>query len=332
MQVPRDFQFPNPKLREGLQFWLKGQSVSQDGRNRVRPFRKLEANLLPKKIRAPFYMKWKPIFTYLERGAELGLPEDTGEMTADEVNGAFDKCVDYLKRTVSYCWRNRKVDPLSYTIGTWSNKTSRGAIEQKGSVEDRRHMAEAGNRNRRKPNQKRRRELAQRPLYRHRQQSRQRRLAAEGQRGGGVQDEEEALEVGEIDEDGALVVGTEAFDALVRGDSGSPLDEEIEQEVEEEMRIEEEENEDGEAAGLERAQALEGSTCNDEQQKVASSKEPGKCSIIGCTVVNLAPDHICHHCQAGVHNLCAQSAGLTDDDNELNMYCSLACKQHLTEV
>jgi hypothetical protein len=119
-QVPKDFQFPQPKLREGLQFWLKGQSVSQNGRSRVRPFRKLTPKNLPSRnLRDTFNMKWKPIFSYLEKGAGLDLPRDTSRMTGDEVEAAYNKCIEYLKKTVSYCWRKKGGDPLNYTIGTW---------------------------------------------------------------------------------------------------------------------------------------------------------------------------------------------------------------------
>ena len=54
------------------------------------------------------------------------------------------------------------------------------------------------------------------------------------------------------------------------------------------------------------------------------------CCIPGCTWSRNVPDHHCYResCTNLVHNLCAQANNLTadDDDNELNMYCSPACK------
>ena len=111
MQVPKDFKFPNPRLREGLQFWLKGQSVLQDGASRVQPFCKLVPYSLPKKAQKLFNVKWKPVFLFLEEGAELQLPGNIEGMTADKVNAKYKKCVRYLKKTVSYCWKNKKIDP-----------------------------------------------------------------------------------------------------------------------------------------------------------------------------------------------------------------------------
>ena len=52
-------------------------------------------------------------------------------------------------------------------------------------------------------------------------------------------------------------------------------------------------------------------TCNDdEKQKVAKSKQAGRCSIVGCTWTTLAPDHACYRCQCAVHLLPSQMSGL----------------------
>lgn len=50
------------------------------------------------------------------------------------------------------------------------------------------------------------------------------------------------------------------------------------------------------------------------------------CIIPNCIIKTLAPDHRCYNCGFGVHNLCTQSNKLTGDDGELNIYCSIACK------
>ena len=50
--VPKNFAFPhNPNLKDGLQLWLKGQTVSVDGNSHVRPFRKLQTSDLPLGVR-----------------------------------------------------------------------------------------------------------------------------------------------------------------------------------------------------------------------------------------------------------------------------------------
>ena len=52
------------------------------------------------------------------------------------------------------------------------------------------------------------------------------------------------------------------------------------------------------------------------------------CCIPGCAWSRNVPDHPCYRnsCTSLIHNLCAQANNLTDDDNELNMFCSPACK------
>jgi hypothetical protein len=54
-----------------------------------------------------------------------------------------------------------------------------------------------------------------------------------------------------------------------------------------------------------------------------------QCSIPHCADNRNMPDHKCRHCKTKVHNLCAQREGLCSDENELNMYCSLQCKQQI---
>jgi hypothetical protein len=60
-------------------------------------------------------------------------------------------------------------------------------------------------------------------------------------------------------------------------------------------------------------------------------KGRGCCAVQGCTRASGSTDHDhqCYKrgCPYFVHNLCVQDHFLSDDDNELNMYCSTACKE-----
>mgnify|MGYP000040307265 CR=1 FL=1 len=54
------------------------------------------------------------------------------------------------------------------------------------------------------------------------------------------------------------------------------------------------------------------------------------CAIQGCTFGGspMQADHKCHNkCGRVFHNLCAQMKDLCDDDNELDMCCSMECKR-----
>jgi hypothetical protein len=65
--VPQDFCFPKATLREGLRFWLQGQTVSTDGSKVVKPFRQLKLAGLPngstklssRCIGLPSFRTWK---------------------------------------------------------------------------------------------------------------------------------------------------------------------------------------------------------------------------------------------------------------------------------
>ncbi len=52
------------------------------------------------------------------------------------------------------------------------------------------------------------------------------------------------------------------------------------------------------------------------------------CAIKGCTFgTALNADHKCYNkCGRVFHNLCAQMNDLCDNDNKLDMYCSMECK------
>jgi hypothetical protein len=60
-----------------------------------------------------------------------------------------------------------------------------------------------------------------------------------------------------------------------------------------------------------------------------STTKPTTCAIKGCTFgTALKADHKCYNkCGRVVHNLCAQANNLCDEDNELDMYCSIECKR-----
>ena len=56
------------------------------------------------------------------------------------------------------------------------------------------------------------------------------------------------------------------------------------------------------------------------------------CAVRGCKRIleegAKANQHHCYcvSCKKPIHLLCCMENGLCDDDNELNMYCSLTCK------
>ena len=65
------------------------------------------------------------------------------------------------------------------------------------------------------------------------------------------------------------------------------------------------------------------------EQEIPNAATTGTpCCIPGCQWSQNVPDHRCYRssCTRLVHNLCAQSNNLTDDEHEVNMYCSRICK------
>jgi hypothetical protein len=200
--VPKNFSFPNVRLREAIRFWLFGQTVSSDGHERVRPFRKLTLVMLPRNLNAMFRTKWLPIFKYLQ---EVLAPQstETFEDDEDEIEQKYQRALAHLKERVSYCWN--KTDPTKFTLGTWSNKTSRSAIMKCGNLRDREKLSEASNRNNVRPYQKRKKKTMDKPLYPFRQRRRiekqQRRASERDEDNGDETDEDNGDERDEDDGD-----------------------------------------------------------------------------------------------------------------------------------
>lgn len=184
--VPKDFKLPSkPKLREGLNLWLKGQTLSADGSTFVRPFRRFKTNgkfhgIFSNELKRAFKSQWG-IFEYLEKHIEDRLPSDTKAMSVEEIEAYFQKCVDVLQTRVSYCFEGSCDNPIgNWAIGNWTNKTQFSSIQDRGTASDKALLPAAGNRNRAHPGLKRKRSQKPAALYTNRQQIRQARRAPQG--------------------------------------------------------------------------------------------------------------------------------------------------------
>jgi hypothetical protein len=171
--VPEDFQFPKVKLRDALRFWVLGQSVSVDGSQAVQPYRKLGAANIPKRLVGLFQTQWVPIFKFIsERGVDFS-QDNISETTLENL---YEECVNVLKSHVSYCFQRKSgVNPLDYSLGTWSNKTSRSSISNFGTDDDKLKLSEPTMRNKSRHHKfARKKRTSQRPLYPRRQAKRNR--------------------------------------------------------------------------------------------------------------------------------------------------------------
>jgi hypothetical protein len=163
--VPKTFSFPKARLQEATRFWLKGQTMSSDGQERVRPFMKLMLAMLSRNLNATFRTQWLPILKFLEEKLATQSKE-TFEDDEDETEQKYRRCLAHLKDQVSDCWNKTKSDPTKFTLGTWSNKTKRlSAIVKSGNAMDREKLSEASNHSKVRPNKRRIKKKAEKPLY-----------------------------------------------------------------------------------------------------------------------------------------------------------------------
>jgi hypothetical protein len=221
-------------LREGLRFWLRGQSVSIDGAKVVKPFRKLALPGLPSpSLKNKYKVQWKPIFSYLEENGAYKVPRNTQQMMDGEIERIYDQCVNFLKDNVSYCFQSRRSAPTNWGLGTWSLKTWRSTILKKGTEADKAKVALATNRNRaRRPSTQPGRQMAMNPLYRYRQRQRVDRLIGNNNQ---PQQENNLQETAQQDEGDAF---GNAFENVELSDAARARGQEIEQEVNAELRVE----------------------------------------------------------------------------------------------
>jgi len=97
--VPQNFEFPaRCKLDIGWKLWLQGlpsnQIVGTDGKVQaapIRPFRKFNPELLPKKVRSTYELHWKPIFKMMELTENLAIIEDPGQINAQFLEDTLRK-------------------------------------------------------------------------------------------------------------------------------------------------------------------------------------------------------------------------------------------------
>ena len=144
--VPQGYEFPKVNLKDGLRIWLKEQTISTDGMDRIKPLRKISLSMLPKRLAQQVRVNFLPIFKFLEP-VLLNLPKEDGDITEEIIQKAYDDCISFLKGRVSYLFQNGRTNPTQYSLGTWSNKTSFSAIAKAGTEQDKAAMSEANRRN-----------------------------------------------------------------------------------------------------------------------------------------------------------------------------------------
>ncbi len=365
--VPKDFKFPKVKLREAIRFWLCGYSVSEDGNQRIKPFKNLTLDMLPDHLKNEFKLQWKPIFGFISDAANFpsGSP-----ITSRMVNEAYERCVDFLKTSVSYCFLKKKNPEEVWSIATWSVRVSRSSIEKDGTESDKEKLAMASNRNKPRGHMKRNRPESDNPLYGRRQQKRKNTKNHDSTQGientgtvvpqplpqrapqqqqqrpinnyGVIAQQQETRDFASVFGHVRMTAANQERDAQIIAMVQREMTEEMNERREQRAREGDAVANDGTVLFVRHTNELpsnNGDNSNVSRTRyvntlanlgTAASNSGTPCPIPGCQWSINKPDHPCYnsaHCKNMVHNLCAGENGLYDDDNELNMYCSARCKQ-----
>jgi hypothetical protein len=127
---------------------VKGLTVNKEGDHVIKPFGKLSLDMLPKNLKQTFKTQWTPLFKFLEPATQEMLSRDFDTISEDDLEATHNCCVEYLQGRVSYCWNTKRgINPLKYSIGTWSNRTSRASITKYGTDEDKKKLQAPSTRN-----------------------------------------------------------------------------------------------------------------------------------------------------------------------------------------
>ena len=148
--VPKDFEFPRGTTRRrAWELWLCGTSV---GQSLVPPFRTFKLNLLPKNIRNTFKTQWLPILSMmhstpsLQEGEENAIPLNVKDVDSSVISRTYSAATEHLKNNLcSFLWSDNgiKRNLEGWSVGTWSMKTRRNQILNRGNGSDILNLGEA---------------------------------------------------------------------------------------------------------------------------------------------------------------------------------------------
>ena len=313
--VPQGYEFPKVNLKDGLRIWLKEQTVSTDGIDRIKPLRKISLAMLPKRLAQQVRMNFLPIFKFLEPVLS-NLPKEDGDITEEIILKAYDDCISFLKGRVSYLFQRGRTNPTEYSLGTWSNKTSFSVISKAGTEQDKAGMNVANRRNQQRQPKTRKRKLSTHAKYPKRQGKNKRREVTEP---AGPSFATAFAHVGELTEAmeqrlEEIRVETEAMDREAARQ-------------EEVRRIREEGwtsrpipaiRNYGDVSGFDRQQI---GRAIDEIYPASdeNGRGVGRCCIAGCAFPAMELLHRCTTCKRFVHMICAeQFSNLAEDERYCN--------------
>ena len=135
--VLESFNFLSCTLKQGLQFWLFGQSASITRDCVVRPFQMLSTKLLPLTLKNKFKINWCPIFRYIGTNGAVKLSRNTTTMSKNEFKEYYTKCVEMLRDRVSYVFQKKgERNTLTLSVAMWSRLIQKSSIIKNGNAHD----------------------------------------------------------------------------------------------------------------------------------------------------------------------------------------------------
>ena len=81
----------------------------------------------------------------MEKAEDLVLKVDPDDMNSAYLNSLFQLGLGEFKKKMKYIFSNNHLNPLAWSIGTWSVQTARSEIKKYGTIEDVNQLPAANN-------------------------------------------------------------------------------------------------------------------------------------------------------------------------------------------
>ena len=101
---------------------------------RIKPFRYITANKLPKPLCNAFEVSWRPILVEMSKAPNLEFPNNNDTISSEVIETTYSIASEYLKQKHSCLLTTIK--HLNWVVSTWSRKITTSNIKNIGDIND----------------------------------------------------------------------------------------------------------------------------------------------------------------------------------------------------
>lgn len=139
--VPKNFDFPQAKLRMAFTYWIQGIPNFKDSAGNpaaVMPFKHFKCDKgLPQKLHSKLRGSWKPIMKKLLEAPNLPELRNANHLNPDVINTTFDTAFAFLQTQISYVFEKEQYKAYhKWSVSNWSKHIKPSEIRKNGNAND----------------------------------------------------------------------------------------------------------------------------------------------------------------------------------------------------